>query len=311
MRVELTCAERRKRPSRADLAGLDQAGQVVAKSHRAPFAVALHGAVGAGGDEASGLIEERCLVLAVKAGGGRHVPVVLHIAGAGRVGLQPCIELEAGCFDLQRTALQRFSGQGTVVIDLKRRFVTGSLIEQGRVGQAGIGIVRRQLGHGHRAFDQPVQRRRRKFRDRDHGLFAADEDAQAEIGGFVALDGFQFALAHTDAQGAAFGEDGLGRVGPGRTSAGDEGIQGLRTVFGRGEIGGVSRLQHEESIGPHRRAAQVSRVTIVRRRTSSTRAGLYRECGQKSTNNKDLALGSSADINSFAVSGYEIAGECE
>ncbi len=234
LRVQLARAQRRQGAAGAGLTGQRDGGQVVAVTHRLAVAVALHGAVRTGGDKPAGLIEEGGAVLAVETARGHHMPMVLDVPSRRRVGLQAFVQRQAGRFDIQGPLLQRFGRQRAVVADFQGGFVCGRPIEAVGIGQGGIGIVGRQARHGHGALDQTVQRGRREFGYGNHGLLAADEDAQAQVVGFVALDRFQCAFADTHAQRAAFGEHRFGRIGAGAFGARNDVFQRRQAIFGSG-----------------------------------------------------------------------------
>ncbi len=86
----------------------------------------------------------------------------------------------------------------------------------------------------------------------DGRLTPADEDAQAEVAAFLALDVLQSAVAHADGQGRAFGGDGLGGVGAGLSAAAT--ISCRRSEAGR--LSGMARYGGPEG-EPQRRVPPV------------------------------------------------------
>ena len=126
-----------------------------------------------------------------------------------------------------------FGRAGLALQGLGRRLVGIDQVEVGKRAarqalgrrQAGIGVFRRQTGHGHGALDQLGAGLCRDVGAGDGGAASPDEDAKAQIAGFLALDLLQIAEADRDGEGLALGENGLGRVGPGLARGGDHVMQ--------------------------------------------------------------------------------------
>ena len=159
--------------------------------------------------------------------GGRAVNAGEPAAGDERpLGRRPRAAAAVGVGHLGHGAGGGLGDAGAVLQRLGGRF--GGIVEvqvaQGAagqmlgVGQAGVGVLRRQPRHGDRAFHKLGAGLGRDVGPRHRGLPAAHEDPQAQVAGFLALHLFQRARAHRDRKASALGAHGFGRR-PRRPSA--------------------------------------------------------------------------------------------
>ncbi len=108
-------------------------------------------------------------------------------------------------------------------------------------GQADIGVLGGQPGHGHGALDQPGASCGRDVGAGHDGLAGAHEHPQAEVPRLLALDLLQFAQPHADRQRTPLGPHRLGGVGAGLERVAHEilqqlGVHGLLRPGSRPEL---------------------------------------------------------------------------
>ncbi|MNS77649.1 hypothetical protein D3C72_1112340 [compost metagenome] len=157
---------------------------------------------------------------AVKAMRGDQTPFAGRPGGVAALGLGHAGDSQSGGLGLGGGGFQRLGGAlGRVEqVEVGVRALRQPVLR----GQRGIGVFGRQFGHGHGALDQTGAGGVGQVGGGDRGLTPADEDAQAQIAGLLALDLFQFGVAHADGQGGAVGGNRLGGVGAGLQRGGDQ-----------------------------------------------------------------------------------------
>ncbi len=96
--------------------------------------------------------------------------------------------------------------------------------QQGRIGKAGETVVGRHPRHRHRALGEARDAGARQIVGRDDGLFAPDEDAQAEIVAFGALGFLDRAVADLDRKRDGTHGHRVGGVGARRARRRDQAL---------------------------------------------------------------------------------------
>ena len=210
----------------ADRCGVIQIGFV----HRArPVVVALHCRAFAGERRrADGVAAGFGAAGEAVAGDQSHLPP--PPAGAGAFGVGDAGDGAGGVLRLQRAGHQALGVGLSSIDEVERRPVPR---EQGRVGEAGIGVLRHCARHGHRLLGERPEGALRKVRGGDDGLPVARKDAQAEAAHLGADDLFRLAEAAARVEGAAAQHHRVGGIGaePARTR--DQAVE---------QIGGITRL---------------------------------------------------------------------
>ena len=95
-------------------------------------------------------------------------------AGAGAFGVGDTGNGAGGVFRLQRAGHQAFRVGLAAIDEVERRPALG---QEGRVGKAGVGVLRHRARHGDRLLGERSESALRKVRGRDDGLPVAYEDA--------------------------------------------------------------------------------------------------------------------------------------
>ncbi|OIQ64569.1 hypothetical protein GALL_538800 [mine drainage metagenome] len=90
------------------------------------------------------------------------------------------------------------------------------------LGQARIGILRREPCHGHGAGDQLGAGLGGDIGAGDRGLLLADKDPETDVAGLFPPNFLELAQADTDSQSVALGANGFGGVGSGLQGGGDD-----------------------------------------------------------------------------------------
>ncbi len=175
---------------RRSRAGQRGGGDRVTGAHRPP------GEAGGGDEERLGAAEARIAALGV----GDAVHRQGGVLGGGGAGDQ---RLGGG-----------FGGVFQVQGDVPRR--------RGGVGQAGVGVLRHDAGHGDRTLRQFGEPGGIDGGGRDDGGLLAQEHAQAEVAAFGALDVLCLAEAAGDGQRGAGDQHRVGGIGAGGTRAGEQ-----------------------------------------------------------------------------------------
>ena len=176
--------------------------------------------------------------------------------GAGRPGRRAAL----GVGDARDGARGVLGRLGAIFERLRRGLGGVEEVEVGELAarqtvprrEAGVGVFRREPGHGHHALDQLGAAHRRDVRAGDAGLAASDEDPHAEVAAFLALDFLQSAQAHLHGKRLALGEHRLGRVRPGRAGLGHHFVQHV-FVHGSDMADGCRSDKAPGSLAPIRR----------------------------------------------------------
>ena len=165
-------------------------------------------------------------VQAGKSGARHHPPLARGPRGRRAVGVGHLGRCAGGVLGGAGLGLQRlWVGLGRIV---EVEVAQGAARQALGIGEPRVGIFGRELRHGDAAGHQLRAGLGADVGARDAGLAAADEDPQAEVARFLALDLFQLAQAHGDRKGAALSAHSLGGV---RASGQRLGHQVVQQVF--------------------------------------------------------------------------------
>ncbi len=184
-------------------------------------------------------------MLADEAAGGDHEIARARPGAGAAVGIGHALHRAGGVLGLAAERLEMLGRGFGGIVELK--------VREGAFGQpvlrreAGVGVFGGEARHGHGAFEQLGAALGRDVGAGDGGLALADEHAQAEIAGLLALDLLQLTEPDADGKGLAFAHHGLGRVGPGLQGPAD---QVMQQIFVHGAIWGRRGPCRKSARGP-------------------------------------------------------------